>query len=127
MMFNLYKIFFISCCLLLSSQLWAGEVTRSQFTTKIQDREPVDMIVTIGADQAQVSYFTELTDLTGQTITHQWLYGDDIMFEKTFLVGGARWRVWSTKALQPGWTGRWTVNTLDEDRSLLLSQVFEYQ
>ena len=127
MMLNQFKNLFISCTILLSSQLWAGEVTRAQFTTEVQDREPVDMLITLSTDQTQVSYFTELTDLTGHTVTHQWLYGDDIMFEKDFVVGGARWRVWSSKTLQPGWTGRWTVNTLDEDRSLLLTQVFEYQ
>jgi len=124
---NLYKIILISCSALITSQLWASEVTRAQFTTQILDREPVDMVITLSTDQTQVNYFTELTDLTGHTVTHQWLYGDDIMFEKNFQVGGARWRVWSSKTLQPGWTGRWTVNTLDEDRSLLKTQVFEYQ
>ncbi len=126
-MINLSKILLLCCSILASSQLWAGEVTRAQFTTQVLDREPVDMVITLSTDQTQVSYFTELTDLTGHTITHQWLYYDDIMFEKSFVVGGARWRVWSTKTLQPRWTGRWTVNTLDEDRSLLLTQVFEYQ
>ncbi len=87
----------------------------------------MDMIVTLSTDQTQISYFSELNNLTGHTVTHQWLYHDDIMFEKDFQVGGARWRVWSSKTLQPGWTGRWTVNTLDEDRSLLSTQVFEYQ
>lgn len=124
---KLFTTFFIACCILFSNLLWAGEVSRGQFTTAVQDREPVDNIVALSSDQTQISYFTELTDLTGHNVTHQWLYYDDIMFEKTFSVGGARWRVWSTKALQPGWEGRWTVNTLDDDRTLLSTQVFDYQ
>ena len=120
-------IFFIACIVLFSNLLWAGEVTRGQFTTQVQNREPTDMVITLSTDSTQISYFTELTDLTGHNVTHQWLYGDAIIYEKSFLVGGARWRVWSSKTLQRGWTGRWTVNTLDEDRTLLLSQVFEYQ
>ena len=117
----------ISITMLLSSQIWAGEVARAQFTTEIQDREPVDMLVTLSTAHTQVSYFTELKDLTGKNITHQWVFNDQIMFEKIFLVGGARWRVWSNKTLQPGWKGQWTVNTLDEDRTPLQSQVLEYQ
>ena len=117
----------ISITMLLSSQIWAGEVARAQFTTEIQDREPVDMLVTLSTAHTQVSYFTELKDLTGKNITHQWVFNDQIMFEKIFLVGGARWRVWSNKPLQPGWKGQWTVNTLDEDRTPLLTQVLEYQ
>lgn len=124
---TLFKYLMLTLTIFFSSQLMAGEVSRAQFTTQVVDREPVDMVVTLSTDQSQVSYFTELTDLSGTAITHQWLYFDEIMFEKTFQVGGPRWRVWSSKTLQPGWTGRWTVNTLDEERNLLLTQVFEYQ
>ena len=124
---KLFSGILITIAMLLTSQAWAGEVSRAQFTTAIQEREPVDMIDTLSTDQTQVSYFTELNDLTGKNITHQWVYNDKVMFEKIFLVGGARWRVWSSKTLLPGWTGQWTVNTLDEDRTPLQSQVFEYQ
>jgi len=124
---KLFSAILITIAMLLTSQAWAGEVSRAQFTTAIQEREPVDMIDTLSTDQTQVSYFTELNDLTGKNITHQWVYNDKVMFEKIFLVGGARWRVWSSKTLLPGWTGQWTVNTLDEDRTPLQSQVFEYQ
>ena len=49
------------------------------------------------------------------------------MFEKTFEVGGTRWRVWTSKTLLPSWTGTWTVNILDDDRSVLETKSFEYQ
>jgi len=113
--------------ILFSSIASAGNVNRAQFTSNIQDREPVDMVETLSTDQTEIKYFTELSDLEGHTVTHQWVYNDEIMFEKSFLVGGARWRVWTSKTLQPHWTGTWIVNTLDEDRSKLLTQGFTYQ
>jgi hypothetical protein len=117
-----------SCCLLLFSSLsFAGSVNRSQFTTEMDGREPTDMVVTLSSDVNRIIYFTELSDLAGHKVTHQWVYNGNVMFEKTFDVGANHWRVWSSKTLQPGWTGRWTVNTLDEDGSELSSQVFEYQ
>jgi len=119
--------FFIGISFLFSSLVWAGEVSRSQFTTEIIDREPTDMIITLSTNQHQIRYFTELTDLKDHQVTHQWIYNDNVMFEKTFQVGGNRWRVWSSKTLQPGWAGRWSVNVLNEDRSLLSTQDFEYQ
>ncbi|MCP4075322.1 MAG: DUF2914 domain-containing protein [Gammaproteobacteria bacterium] len=124
---KIFSVILIFITTFLTSQAWAGEVSRAQFTTKIQDREPVDIIVTLSTDQTQVSYFSELNDLSGKKITHQWIYKDKVMFEKMFQVGGARWRVWSSKTLQPGWTGQWTVITLDEDRTPLLKQIFEYR
>jgi hypothetical protein len=113
--------------LFISTQLMAGSVSRSQFTSAIVDREPVDLIETLSTDNTNIIFFTELTELQGQTVTHQWLYNDVVMFEKSFDVGGARWRVWTSKSLQPGWSGTWTVNVLDGERNVILIQSFEYQ
>jgi hypothetical protein len=68
-----------------------------------------------------------LNDLEGHNVTHQWTYNDEVMFEKTFEVRGARWRVWTSKTLIPSWTGDWTVKVLDTDRTVLASKSFEYQ
>jgi len=85
------------------------------------------MVTSISADSYDsISFFTELNDLTGRTVTHQWKYNDKVMFEKSFEVGGERWRVWTSKTLIPSWTGTWTVNVLDDDRTTLESKSFNY-
>lgn len=117
----------VGCTFLFSQSIWAGSVDRAQFTTGIQDREPVDHVETLSMDHDQVKYFTDLKDLQGHTVTHQWVHDDEIMFEKSFDVGGNRWRVWTSKSLQPGWSGLWIVNTLDGERNKLLTQSFLYQ
>ncbi len=116
-------LFFLITTLFMASA-WAGSVERGSFTTAVVDREPVDQITEVSPEQTQITYFTELKDLTGHHITHQWVYDDNVMFEKTFAVGGPRWRVWSSKNLMPGWKGTWVVNTLDDDRSVLMTQSF---
>lgn len=104
-----------------------GSVSRALFTIGVDNREPVIMVTSISADSYDsISFFTELTDLNGHTVTHQWMYNDKVMFEKSFEVGGARWRVWTSKTLIPSWTGTWTVNVLDDDRTTLESKSFEY-
>ena len=113
--------------LLLSTQVFAGSVSRAQFTTDVVDREPVDLVDTLSTDSTQIKYFSELTELQGQTVTHQWVYNDEVMFEKSFEVGGPRWRVWTSKSLQPGWAGVWTVHVLDGARNKILTQTFEYK
>ena len=106
----------------------AGEVSRAVFTTAISDREPVIAVDSISSNSfSSLSFFTELKDLQGHNITHQWVFNGDVMFEKSFEVNGARWRVWTSKTFLPGWTGTWTVNVLDDDRSVLTSKSFEYQ
>ena len=108
--------------------VYAGEVSRAMFTTSVEDREPVMAVDSISSNAFKsISFFTELNDLQGHNITHQWIYDDKVMFEKSFEVNGERWRVWTSKTLLPGWTGTWTVRVLDDDRSELSSKTFEYQ
>ncbi|NNE64136.1 MAG: DUF2914 domain-containing protein [Gammaproteobacteria bacterium] len=113
---------------LMAANVYSAEVSRAMFTTSIEDREPVIAVDSINSSAfSSISFFTELNDLQGQTITHQWVFNDKVMFEKSFEVNGARWRVWTSKTLLPGWTGTWTVKVLDADRSELVSKTFEYQ
>ena len=119
---------FLTAALLFSSSSFAGEVSRAMFTIGIDNHEPVIMVDSIDSSAyTSISFFTELNGLSGQNITHQWTYNDKVMFEKTFEVKAQRWRVWTSKTLIPSWTGSWAVNVLDEDRTILASNTFEYQ
>ena len=114
--------------LCLNGNAAAGEISRALFTTGIDNREPVGIVDNIDStSDNSISFFTEITNMSGQTITHQWTHMDKIMFEKTFEVKAERWRVWTSKTLIPNWTGTWTVNVLDAERELLTSKSFEYQ
>ena len=125
---NFIKFALLAITICIGSSAIAGSVSRALFTIGIDNREPVIMVDSIGSDAYNsISFFTELKDLSGHTVTHQWIYKDKIMFEKKFDVAGARWRVWTSKTLLPGWTGTWTVKVLDDDRSVLETKSFEYQ
>ena len=118
----------LASALILGGTAAAGEVSRAQFTTSIDDREPVSMIDSLDSSVGNsISFFTEISDMAGQIVTHQWTHQDKIMFEKTFQVKADRWRIWTSKTLIPDWTGTWTVNVLDNERVLLASKNFEYQ
>lgn len=121
-----FMLFIIT--LSIGSSALAGSVSRASFTIGVEDREPVLSVDSISAESYDsITFFTELMGLEGHTITHQWMFGGKVMFEKTFEVNGARWRVWTSKTLLPSWTGTWTANVLDDDRSVLETKTFEYQ
>ena len=125
---SLIKSLLLFAALVLNSSAFAGEVSRAIFTIGIDNREPVIMVDSIDSSAyTSISFFTELNDLSGHNITHQWIHNDKVMFEKTFAVKSARWRVWTSKTLAPSWIGAWTVNVLDDDRSVLASNSFDYQ
>lgn len=121
-------ILIIAIAFSFSQNARAGEVTRAIFTIGIDNREPVIQVDSINPDSyTEISFFTEFANLGGHTVTHQWTYHDKIIFEKSFEVSGSRWRVWTSKKFLPEWSGVWTVNVLDTDRSVLASKSFEYQ
>ncbi len=88
-------------------------IVRAVFTTAVADREPADQITSLKNDVQQVYFYTELKDLEGQTVTHKWEYAGEVKAEVRFDVKAPRWRVWSSKKLDPSWTGEWTVSVVD--------------
>ena len=91
-----------------------GRVARSGFASAVVDREPVDTLSSLANDVESVAYFTELLDFEGSTVVHRWQFGGELMAEIPFRVGGPRWRVHSTKRLDPSWVGDWSVSVVAE-------------
>jgi len=102
-----------------------GEITRAQFTTAITDREPTDDIVMLTNDHDKIYFFTELVGFNGQTVKHRWEYNGNEVAEVEFKVEGQRWRVHSSKNIQPEWVGIWNVTVLDQDNNMLKLSSFE--
>lgn len=104
-----------------------GTVARAQFTSAVENREPVDKVSSLLNDKSRVYFFSEIKDAPNQKITHRWEYNGKVMSEVNFDVGGERWRVFSSKNLDPSWTGEWKVSVLDEAGSTLGASTFTYE
>jgi hypothetical protein len=104
----------------------AGSVARAQFTSAVQDREPVDKVTSLLNDKTRIYFFSEIKDAPGQKITHRWEHDGKVMSETSFDVGASRWRVFSSKTLDPSWTGEWKVTVVDESGSTLGANTFTY-
>src|SRR4030065_48573 len=91
-----------------------GTVARAQFTNAIQDREPVDKVSNLLNDKNRVYFFSEIKDAPNQKITHRWEHNGKVMSDTGFDVGGKRWRVASSKTLDPSWTGERKGSVVDE-------------
>lgn len=106
-------------------------VKRAQFTNDIEKREPIDLVDGIVPAKAEglrrIYFFSELMKLKGQTIRHQWLHEGKLASEIKFDVRGNRWRVNSSKRLNPAAMGNWQVNIVNEAGDILASKRFEYK
>jgi Protein of unknown function (DUF2914) len=103
------------------------KVARAQFTTAIDDREPVDKVVVLTPPAYEVYFFTDLRHLEGETVVHRWAHRGEVMSQVPFKVEGPRWRVFSRKVLKPDELGEWSVTVLDENGWPLYMELFRYQ
>jgi hypothetical protein len=103
-----------------------GKVSRSAFTSEIADREPVDQITALENDATSIYFFSELVGLEGQTVVHRWEHNGEMLAEVPFEVGGPRWRVYSSKKLDPLWLGEWSVRVVDGAGNELSLDRFTY-
>ncbi len=101
-------------------------VARATFTTGVVDREPRDSIRTLSNDNVEIFFFSEIRDGSGATITHRWEWNGQMMAEVPFEVGGPRWRIFSSKTLDPSWLGEWTVLLVDAAGQVLSRESFRY-
>ena len=100
-------------------------VLRALLTSGIENREPMDEIVSIDKNRDRIYFFTEFTDLKGKSIKHSWEFNGKSMGEVNFIVGSNKWRCYSSKNLLPEWTGIWTVSVVDEKNNVLAETYFE--
>ncbi len=103
-----------------------GNIARAQFTTKIEDREPVDQVVVIDNSITTLYFFADVRHMEGRAVTHSWEYDCQVISKKTFTIKGPRWRIYSQKELLPSMTGKWTVVVRDDRGWPLTAVVFRY-
>jgi hypothetical protein len=107
-----------------------SHIARAQFTNGIKNREPIDHLENRVHSEEQTSkrlfYFTDLRDLKGEKVTHRWKHKGNTMAKVNFNVGGARWRVYSSKNLTPSLKGEWQIVVTDSAERILITDNITY-
>jgi len=98
----------------------------AQFTSAVEDREPIDQITFVSTDVRKIIFFSDLRDLAGHQVTHRWIFDGETVAEVVFDVEGPRWRVWSSKGLIEDWVGDWTVEIVTDEGEVLAAETFTY-
>ncbi len=103
-------------------------VVRAQLTSAVEDREPVDRLassirVSDGGVQ-RIVFFSEVHDLSGQTLSHRWEREGQTMADVSFVIGSGAWRMHSSKRVTAAMTGAWRVVVVDEVGAELASVPF---
>jgi hypothetical protein len=102
-------------------------VMRTQFTSAVRNREPVDNLTDVNNGTAERIYcFTELSNMSGRFVTHSWEYRGEVMGTRRFRVDSPHSRIWSSRLLTPDRPGSWTVLVLSESGQVLAERTLDY-
>ncbi|NRA69736.1 MAG: DUF2914 domain-containing protein [Gammaproteobacteria bacterium] len=103
-------------------------ITRMALTSAIKDHEPSDELGhQLNAEKAQVLYFfTEVSGLAGQQISHRWTLNNRVMATVNLNVGGDRWRTYSSKNVTEQMLGQWLVEVINGQGLVISRYKFDY-
>jgi Protein of unknown function (DUF2914) len=103
-----------------------GSIANAAFTSAIVDGAPVDFRQAFLTNTGVVYFYAELLDLQGQTVKHRWSLEGKPMQEVPVVVTRARQPSWSSLAMQPEWTGDWTVEVINVRGEVIGRSNFAY-
>lgn len=109
------KLAILACSILFlitsSANGYDDPVDRAQFTTQVENREPVDDIDELYTDFGDTVYFfTDIVDCVGCEVSHQWIFEGEVVFELSTVPEFERWRWWSAKSQLE--EGIWEVHVI---------------
>ncbi|MCD2453308.1 DUF2914 domain-containing protein [Methylicorpusculum oleiharenae] len=93
-------------------------VARASLTSGIHDNQPMDEVVSpirVAKSKATgIFYYTELFNMKGLKLYHQWLHNGKEKLRTPILVKQDHWRVSTSKLFTPAAEGNWSVRLIDQ-------------
>ena len=110
------------------AQEGAATVEAIEICTNIVERQPIDTDTVFASTVERLYCFTKLTNAAAPTtVSHVWYYNDKEMAKVELAVKGETWRTWSSKRIVVGWSGKWRVDVVAADGTVLKSKAFTLQ
>ena len=107
--------------------VWAVslEVRDVAIGTGVYERVPTGISSNFESSVGKLYAFTRIVGAEGDTrVYHKWYHGDVLVADVPLSVRSGDWRTWSSKKVQPDWTGDWRLVVVSEDGSILGSVKF---
>jgi len=101
---------------------WAAplQVQDVAIGTGVHERVPTGISSYFDSSVGKLYAFTRITGAEGDTrVYHKWYHGDVLVADVPLTIRSGDWRTWSTKNVQPDWTGDWRLVVVSEDGSIL--------
>jgi hypothetical protein len=123
---SLALLFAMAAAVGAQQQMASGlDVAEAVITSAVVDRQPSDNLTTVAKDVGTVYCWTRITGAEGEIqVEHVWYKDDTEVARVSLRIAGSNWRSWSSKNIDPMWTGNWRVDVVGPDGTVLESVAF---
>ena len=116
---------FMALAMTRKSPGWA--VSRATFATHMNGSEPGDCRDTAFADEKRLYFFTDMSDMDGKRIVHEWHFNRDPVHRVEFEVSGDHWSGHSSRDFSAADVGLWEARVVSEAGEVLRTRRLHYQ
>lgn len=102
-------------------------VVRALLTNDVNNKEPgheISRQIVLNNHPTWVYYFTELKQMNGQRVYHEWLKNNVLISKHELPIVADSWRTSSRKLLSVASKGQWVVRLLDQNGNILNESKF---
>lgn len=103
-----------------TNQATSLSVEKAVMAQRVENREPVGEATEFPAGVGEIACWSRIAGAQTETyVQHVWIQGDTERARVQLQVKSPSWRTWSTKTIDPSWTGAWTLKIEDADGNVL--------
>lgn len=103
------------------------KISIAQLTTQVKDEKPVDDLSdSIPKYIRELTFFTQIETTKPQTIYHRWRFNNQYLGSFSFDVDQKKNTIWSHKKMSSAWQGRWDVEILNDQKTVIYRKTFMY-
>lgn len=98
-------------------------ITRAQLAQGVNKLEPfgeIELPILVDKSKAaSVTYFTEVNNMQGETVFHEWLQDGKSIYKRKINIRGDRWRISTSKLFPYNSIGQWQVRIINQQGDIL--------
>ena len=106
-------------------------IARAQLAQGVNKLEPygnIELPILVDTSKAYgITYFTEVINMQGDTVFHEWLKEGSSVYKRKINIRGNRWRISTSKLFPYNSTGQWQVRTITQEGDILHKIDFSVQ
>jgi ribosome modulation factor len=103
------------------------KITKAILTSKIIEQQPgTEFNQTVPKYIRELHFYTQIEHANNQTLSHRWLFNNQILATIPLNIQSDHYRTWSSKKMSSAWQGTWHIEVLDANQDVIFRKTFIY-